>query len=826
MTNSLLPAADNPAVPEQSLTPFGACREFFSLLFPFHLVFADDLHILQIGPSLRKILPQLKEGELLSDCFTLLRPEIPFIASSLSAYCGELFILLDKERGLRLKGQMVPIEQVQGLAFLCSPWLEDATSFEMLGLELKDFSLHDSASDYLFLLHTRDLALKDTQRLVKKLEQANQVKDIIVSNMREGVCLVRKSDAHIAYANQQAECLLNQQPGGLIARAFSELFVSPQAATGALQQTNLECELLPLGGPGFWAELNCSTLNHPVHGPTYLVVFQNISQRKNVERQLVEREQKYRGIFSSTSVGLFETDWSAIKPLLEKSSGLDEAQVDAVLKGQSLRLEHTIAQLRIVNANQAALQIFEAESLALDQLNLPLLFQKEFLAFFIEIIRKFRLGTSTLGRELVTVSCKGKRLVLLIQITLTTADDGGISGIIGVSDLTAHQLLEEQFRQAQKMDAIGRLAGGIAHDFNNLLTVIIGCADFLCHQLKDSDQCEKAELIAGASSRAAHLTGQLLAFTRQQVLNPLTVNLNTIIAEMEKLLQRVLDKQIQVRFNPNFNLWTTTVDRGQFEQILLNLVINARDAIPRQGTITIETANVVEAGDPAQPDSGKIEYVMLQVQDTGIGMDQTTQNRIFEPFFTTKGVGKGTGLGLSTVIGIVEQHNGKIAVSSQLGKGTTFKVYFPRSLATVKAHASTDQQAAPFFPDKQTVLLVEDEDIVRKIAGDVLRRQGLTVLEAVDGRDGLRVFQQHADCIALVITDMVMPGMTGEELGVEISRIKKNTKMIFMSGYTANPEFNQSLALDKQLFLQKPFLPKELLAKVEAALQLDKSVMF
>ena len=393
---------------------------------------------------------------------------------------------------------------------------------------------------------------------------------------------------------------------------------------------------------------------------------------------------------------------------------------------------------------------------------------------------------------------------------------------IYTEDVTERRALEQQLRQSQKMEAIGRLAGGIAHDFNNLLMVISGYSEFLLDRLgPDPELRGPAQEISSASERATSLTRQLLAFSRKQMLTPKVIDLNGVVTESLKMLTRLIGEDIDLVMIPASELGPVKADPGQIEQVIMNLAVNARDAMPHGGRLTIETANVTldeayaRMHAPVQPG----DYTMLAITDTGVGMDNETQSRIFEPFFTTKGM-KGTGLGLSTVYGIVKQSGGYIWVYSELGKGTSFKVYLP--------HVTTDEagmveqpvvtSATPTETPRETILVVEDELNLRRLTRQFLDNQGYTVLEAADGAAAVQICVAHQGTIHLLLTDVIMPGMNGRELAQRVSEIRPNMKVLYMSGYTENA-IGQNGTLDAGIkLLQKPFTLHALKATVREVL--------
>ena len=381
----------------------------------------------------------------------------------------------------------------------------------------------------------------------------------------------------------------------------------------------------------------------------------------------------------------------------------------------------------------------------------------------------------------------------------------------------------EQLRQAQKMEAVGRLAGGVAHDFNNLLTAILGYAELLAVRNDlDPGARQNVETIQKAGRQAAAVTHQLLAFSRKQILQPRVIDLNALILDFEKILRRVIGEHIELRFGPQAANTRVRADPNQIEQVILNLGVNARDAMPKGGRLTIRTANVeftlAEARQQA-PDMEAGPYVLLEVGDTGHGMDEETKTRIFEPFFTTKGPGKGTGLGLSTVYGVVKQSGGTVCVDSAPGAGCTFRIYLP--LEAGELDETRPKTVAPTSrPSRQaqTVLVVEDEEIVRELVCAVLSDEGYDVLCAPNGAEGLRMSDTHPGKIALMITDVVMPQMGGLELAREVSARRPETRVLYVSGYSEDDISEQGIMAADLEFLDKPFTPQALVRKVRAVL--------
>jgi signal transduction histidine kinase/ActR/RegA family two-component response regulator len=376
---------------------------------------------------------------------------------------------------------------------------------------------------------------------------------------------------------------------------------------------------------------------------------------------------------------------------------------------------------------------------------------------------------------------------------------------------------EAQLRQAQKIEAIGRLAGGVAHDFNNILTAINGYAQLMIARLDPRDPLRKnAEEIQKAGARAAGLTRQLLAFSRKQVLAPKVLDLNAVVANLEPMLRRLIGEDVEFRFRPEADLGRVHADPGQVEQVIMNLVVNARDAMEAGGTISIETASVGVDASYAQQHLPMTPgpYVMVEVSDTGCGMDELTRSRIFEPFFTTKE--RGTGLGLSTVYGIVKQSGGYVWVYSEPGEGTTFKVYLPR--VERAADVLDGPAAAEPLRGSETVLLVEDDELVRGLTLDVLELSGYTVLEAPHGGEAILICERHTGTIDIMVSDVVMPHLSGRQLLDRVRPLRPDMKVLFMSGYTAGAIEDRGVLSPGTNFIQKPFSPDDFARKVREVL--------
>jgi nitrogen-specific signal transduction histidine kinase/CheY-like chemotaxis protein len=388
-------------------------------------------------------------------------------------------------------------------------------------------------------------------------------------------------------------------------------------------------------------------------------------------------------------------------------------------------------------------------------------------------------------------------------------------------DITERKRLEAQLLQAQKMESVGQLAGGIAHDFNNLLTAITGYAELGRDTLPPDHptQHDLSEILT-ATGRARNLTRQLLAFARKQIIAPQVVNLNNLMLDIDKLLRRLIGEDIELVTLPDLNLGLVKVDAGQIEQVLFNLAVNARHAMPGGAKLTIETQNVVLDQDTVRQYVGLLPgaYVALTISDTGVGIDQETRKHIFEPFFTTKDPGEGTGLGLAMCYGIISQHGGNISVESTVGRGTTFQILLPCVEAVAPSVAPRDDRV--LLPrGNESVLVAEDEPAVRALAVRILRQQGYRVLEATNGEEALRIARDRPDVsIALLLTDLVMPQMGGATLAEQITLLYPSIKVLFMSGYSDTAIVRSGPAQDGVAFLHKPFSPAALAGKVREVL--------
>ncbi len=440
--------------------------------------------------------------------------------------------------------------------------------------------------------------------------------------------------------------------------------------------------------------------------------------------------------------------------------------------------------------------------------------------FYKNDLEVIRTGLPKLGSVGTIHPLAGEERWTSIDIIPTRKSDGVISGVIVIStDLTEYKRLEQQLFQAQKMEAIGQFSAGISHDFNNILSAMMGYITLAQMKLKDGDSVEQyMDQLLALAERAAFLTKSLLAFGRKQLLDMKPISINEVVSTIGKLLSRVIGEDIKL----NLNLWdgdiVVNADSMQIGQALMNLATNARDAMPEGGTLTISTSPLEMDDDFVRlhgyGNPGK--YALLSAEDTGMGMDKETKEKIFEPFFTSKGAGKGTGLGLAMVYGIVKQHDGYINVYSEVGKGTTFRIYLP-AVDTQRAETNT-RENIPRLGGTETILLVEDEALLRSVTRSMLEEFGYRVIEAEDGNDAVRKFDEHKTEIRLVLMDVIMPDKSGKEAYQEMQKMRPGIKVIFTSGHSGDILTSKKISDEGLQFISKPVLPKELLDKIRGVL--------
>jgi two-component system, cell cycle sensor histidine kinase and response regulator CckA len=551
---------------------------------------------------------------------------------------------------------------------------------------------------------------------------------------------------------------------------------------------HFELQVYRKDGSKMWLRTNARAAREGQTIVRYVGTLEEITDLKLMEAQLGHAQQQYRDIVENAVIGIFQSTpggrYLSVNPAMAHMLGYDSPQelLAAITDiGTQLYVDpRRRAELKTLAREHGAAKNFECQ-----------VYRKDGSKMWISA------NVRAIFEEGIVVRHEGMN-----------------------EDITQRKLLEDQLRQAQKMEAVGLLAGGVAHDFNNALGVITGYSDLLQMNLPAGDLSHKyAVEIAKAGRRAAALTRQLLAFSRKQVIQPVVLDLNSATRELEKMLGRLIGEHIEVTFKRSPGLGWVKMDPGQVEQILMNLAVNARDAMPQGGRMCIETANV-ELDETYARQNAYVRpgpYVMLSVSDTGCGMNKETQNRVFEPFFTTKQPGKGTGLGLSTVYGLAKQNSGYITVSSELGKGTAFRLYMPRLGGDAKLPLPPKAlEAIPF--GTETVLVVEDEEPLRSLARTCLESNGYSVLDASDTAAAMELARNYSGRIHLLLTDVVMPGIGGRELAKRLMVLQPEVKVVYMSGYT-NDLIDQQGILDRNtVLLEKPFTLHTLLAKAYLAL--------
>ena len=627
----------------------------------------------------------------------------------------------------------------------------------------------------------------------QELRDSEELFRLIIENASD-VVFILDCDGTVRFVSPSVESTLGYTPQQVLKRSAYE-FLPPEQVPDALRlmqdrlegkDTEVHREFACRHKDGSWRVLEMVARPFRDQQGSRQVVLnaRDVTERKTVEESLRISEERFRHLFERNLAGVLHS----------------------TIDGQLLEWNHAFEQILGYTTEEMR------QLSAADLYNDP----RDRVAYLAQLKKDSYVN----NYELCFRTHAGARVWVLANANLVDATADKQGEIIGsVMDITERKHLEEQLRHSQKMDAIGRLAGGVAHDFNNLLTVISGYSDIVLDTLNPGDQTSWQILeIKKAADRAASLTRQLLAFSRRQLIEPSVLDLNTVVSGIHNMLRRVIGEDIELvtilRGTPGW----VRADAGQIEQVLVNLVLNARDAMPAGGKLTVELSleELSRNAWATSPTARAGRYVVLIVSDTGCGMDNDVLSRIFEPFFTTKERGKGTGLGLSTVYGIVKQSGGHIDVSSEIGCGTTFRIYFP-----LAEESAEPEPEAPVFADvadgSETVLVVEDETLVRRMVRQILERHGYKVLEACDGHEALALLAYQHRSIDLILTDAVMPQMNGRQLVEQAAPLYPGIKIMYMSGYT--DESLHGMPIDRNIaFLAKPFTPEVLVRKLRAVL--------
>jgi PAS domain S-box-containing protein len=670
-----------------------------------------------------------------------------------------------------------------------TPVRNEAGKLESVIVMLQDLS------DLAILRRSAEAVHKTEQRYRSVFEQAG------------AGMLTLRTDGAIVQANPTFCRMLGYSESELIRKNLID--VSPADETAAVegwlgevrarQRKLVETEhrFVRRDGTVVWCSMTAVWQFDRDDNPTHAVaMIQNISERKRAEGALERSRKRYEALVHSIDGIVWEADPRAFR------FGFVSKQASRILGYPAERWLSTPRFWRNHIHPQDLDRVVQALVSAVDE----------------------QRGRET---EYRMIAADGRHIWLRDNFS-PVVEHGEVTKLRGLMvDVTERRLAEEalresegQLRQAQKMEAIGRLAGGIAHDFNNLLTAITGYSDFLLKKLRPKDPLRReADEIAKAAARAADLTSQLLAFSRQQVLQPKVLNLREVIGDMEMMLQRVIGEHIELSVQLDSRQDAIMADPGQMQQVLLNLTVNARDAMPEGGRLSVVTS-IVELDETyaaVNPGVRPGRHVLLSVRDTGCGMDEGTMSRLFEPFFTTKPQGQGTGLGLSTVYGIVRQSGGHIAVESQPGEGATFNILLP-SVESSTSERDDAQELPDLSPGTETVLLVEDDEPVRDLAREILELNGYSVLEAANGVEAMEIVEGREGDFDLLVTDLVMPLLGGRELAQKVASRLPDLPVLFLSGYTDGAVMHEGFLPEGRHFLQKPFTPAALADKVRKAL--------
>jgi two-component system, cell cycle sensor histidine kinase and response regulator CckA len=635
----------------------------------------------------------------------------------------------------------------------------------------------------------------ERKRAVEALQRSEEYFRSLIENALDIITVI-DAGGTIRYGSPSLKRVLGYEPQELIQQQFATLIhPDDQASVGEMlapAQTNgvgarsLEFRIRHRNGTWRVLEAIGKLFNLDSASPSYVLNSRDITERKRDEEALRQANETLAAVIETSPLAIYTVD----------------------LKGS------------VTSWNTAAEKMYGYTQGEVMHRFLPILLAED-VPEFLEQLAETAKGRSYAGLE----AKRRRKDDSIFDISVWSAPlrdgTGAVRGsVIMAADITDRKRLEEQFQQAQKMEAVGRLAGGVAHDFNNLLTVITGYCQMLLDRLEPSDLAyEDMQQVLRAADRATTLTKQLLAFSRKQIVQPKVIDLHALLREMDHILKRLVGEDIELHIEASAGLGKVRVDPGQLEQVIINLAVNSRDAMPKGGKLIIEMRNVeIDEKFVARHlavDPGP--YVLLAVTDTGAGIPPEVQQHLFEPFFTTKEKGRGTGLGLSTSYGIVKQNRGEILVYSEVGIGTTFKIYLPR----VNEPADVDRTQAPEAPVRrgtETILIVEDEEGVRRVLLEMLSQQGYRVLVASSGPEAIALCDKEQGTIDLLITDVIMPKMSGRELADNLRACRAGLKVLFVSGYTDSAIVHHGILEEGTVFLQKPFTPEQIAGKVRHVL--------
>ena len=655
--------------------------------------------------------------------------------------------------------------------------------------------LDDVAGDAALVMVGVDVTNHD--RVVEALRASEQTHRTLVDNMRD-VVFSLDTEGVVRYISPAIHAIAGFAPEEVVGKGFRDFLHPDDVAEVTESFENVlsgkpqpsEYRVRAKDGHYRWVQSESSLVTSPDGEESMQGLLRDVTLRRRAEEALTEAESRYRSMFENAVFG--------ICLLTPDARFLDVNQALVEMLGYS-----DADELRAADMDDGVYAETSERQRFIDEMN------------HVQGVGGVDVRWKRKTGDVIVVRLAGRML---------RRDDGHIDGYeIIAEDVTARQALEEQYRQAQKMEAIGRLAGGVAHDFNNLLTVINGHADLVLSSIRPSDPLYKdlAE-IKKAGERAASLTAQLLAFSRKQILRPAILDLNEVISNGSGMLRRIIGEDIELQTQLEDGLSPVVADRSQLEQVVMNLAINARDAMPRGGRLTITTyTEILEPSKlPSRAPSSSERFSVMSIDDTGVGITDDVQRHMFEPFFTTKEESRGTGLGLSTVYGIIEQSGGFIEVDSELGRGSSFKILLPQ--VEVAAPQAEKEESAPSsaetLQDVGTVLVVEDDDAVRITAVEMLETCGFSVYEARDGQEALAFAETRKGALDLLLTDVVMPGISGCELAEAMTAVDPTLRVLYMTGYADEDVLAQPLRDREHVLLKKPFSLVEIVEKVREAL--------